>query len=47
VPAVVLAWTQVTRVVDARKFDMGDQSNSEILANMYKWRLATAQSASR
>jgi peptide/nickel transport system substrate-binding protein len=47
VPAVVLAWTQVTRAVDARRFDIGDRSDPEILANMYKWRLATAQTASR
>ena len=47
VPAVVLAWTQVTRAVDSRRFDIGDRSDPEILANMYKWRLATAQSASR
>lgn len=46
VPAVILAWTQVTRAVDAR-FDMGDRSNPEILANMYLWRLATVQTASR
>ena len=46
-PAVVLAWTQVTRAVDSRRFDIGDRSDPEILANMYKWRLATAQSASR
>jgi ABC-type transport system substrate-binding protein len=48
VPAVVLAWPVVTRAVDAR-FDMGvsDRSDPEILANMYKWRLATVQTASR
>jgi len=46
VPAVVLAWAQVTRAVDAR-FDMGERSDPEILANMYLWRPAAAQTASR
>ena len=46
VPAVFLAWTETTRAVDAR-FDIGDLANPEIFANMYRWRPATAQTASR
>ena len=46
VPAVVLAWAQVTRAVDAR-FDMGERSDPEILANMYLWRPAAVQTAAR
>ena len=46
VPAVFLAWTETTRAVDAR-FDVGDLANPEIFANMYRWRPATAQTASR
>ena len=46
VPAVFLAWTETTRAVDAR-FDIGDGAAPEILANMYKWRPATTQTATR
>jgi ABC-type transport system substrate-binding protein len=46
VPAVFLAWTQTTRAVDVR-FDLGDRADPEIFANMYKWRLATVEKASR
>jgi peptide/nickel transport system substrate-binding protein len=46
VPAVFLAWGQTTRAVDAR-FDIGDGADPEILANIYRWRPATAQTASR
>ena len=50
VPAVFLAWTQTTRAVDVR-FDLGDRADPEIFANMYanmyKWRLASGETASR
>jgi peptide/nickel transport system substrate-binding protein len=46
VPAVFLAWTEATRAVDAR-FDIGDGTNPEILANIYQWRPATVQTARR
>lgn len=46
VPAVFLAWTQVTRAVDAR-FDVLDRADPEIFANMWKWRPASMQTASR
>lgn len=46
VPAVFLAWTETTRAVDAQ-FDVGDLANPEIFANMYQWRPATVQTASR
>jgi peptide/nickel transport system substrate-binding protein len=46
VPAVFLAWTQITRAVDAR-FDIGDRSDPEIFANLWRWHLASTQLASR
>jgi ABC-type transport system substrate-binding protein len=46
VPAVFLAWPETTRAVDVR-FDLGDLAEPEIFGNMNKWRLATAQTASR
>lgn len=45
-PAVFLAWTQTTRAVD-KKFDLGDRTDPEILANIYRWRPAADQTASR
>jgi len=45
-PAVFLAWMQTTRAVD-KKFDLGDRTDPEILANIYRWRAATDQTASR
>ena len=45
-PAVFLAWMQTTRAVD-KKFDLGDRTDPEILANIYRWRPATDQTASR
>ena len=46
VPAVFLAWTKTTRAVDTQ-FDIGDPSDPEIFANLWKWHLASAQLASR
>ncbi len=46
VPAVILAWTQTTRAVDAR-FDVGNPSDPEIFANLWRWQLASPQLASR
>jgi peptide/nickel transport system substrate-binding protein len=46
VPAVFLAWGETTRAVDAR-FDIGNGADPEILANIYQWRPASAQTASR
>lgn len=45
-PAAFLAWTQVTRAVDAR-FDVGDQSNPDVFANLWRWRRSGNQSAAR
>jgi peptide/nickel transport system substrate-binding protein len=45
-PAAFLAWTQVTRAVDAR-FDVGDESSPDVFANLWQWHLAGAKSASR
>jgi len=46
VPAVFLAWILQIRAVDAR-FDIGDRRDPELLANMYRWRVATTQTAAR
>jgi peptide/nickel transport system substrate-binding protein len=46
VPAVFLAWTKTTRAVDTR-FDIGDPSDPEIFANLWRWHLASTQLASR
>ena len=46
VPAVFLAWMQTTRAVDKR-FDLGDRADPAILANIYRWRPATTDTASR
>jgi hypothetical protein len=45
-PAAFLAWTQVTRAVDAR-FDVGDESSPDVFGNLWQWHLAEATSASR
>ncbi len=45
-PAAFLAWTQVTRAVDAR-FDVGDESSPDVFGNLWQWHLADATSASR
>lgn len=46
VPAVFLAWPEVTRAVDSR-FDIGNPSDPEIFANLWRWHLASSQTASR
>lgn len=46
VPAVFLAWPQITRAVDTR-FDIGNPSDPEIFANLWRWHLASSQTASR
>lgn len=42
VPAVFLAWVEATRAVDAR-FDVGDASDPEILANLWRWSVTKPQ----
>jgi peptide/nickel transport system substrate-binding protein len=39
VPAVFIAWVEATRAVDSR-FDVGDASDPEILANLWRWTVA-------
>jgi peptide/nickel transport system substrate-binding protein len=46
VPAAFLAWPETTRAVDAR-FDIGDQSDPDVFANLWRWRLAPDQQAAR
>ena len=46
VPAVFLAWTENTRVVDTR-FDIVNPNDPEIFANLWRWQLAAPQTASR
>jgi peptide/nickel transport system substrate-binding protein len=46
VPAVFLAWPQIMRAVDTR-FDIGNPSDPEIFANLWRWHFASSQTASR
>lgn len=46
VPAVFLAWGKTTRAVDTQ-FDLGDPSNPEIFANLWRWHVATTEVASQ
>jgi ABC-type transport system substrate-binding protein len=46
VPAAFLAWPETTRAVDAR-FDIGDRSNPDIFANLWRWRAGPRQEAAR
>jgi peptide/nickel transport system substrate-binding protein len=46
VPAAFLAWPETTRAVDAR-FDIGDRSNPEIFATLWRWRVASSDRAAR
>lgn len=46
VPAAFLAWTHGTRAVDAR-YDVGDPSSPEILANLWRWRVGPTERAAR
>jgi hypothetical protein len=41
-PAAFLAWTQVTRAVDAR-FDVGERATPEIFSNLWQWQRATTE----
>jgi ABC-type transport system substrate-binding protein len=45
-PAAFLAWPDTTRAIDAR-FDVGEGSDPDIFANLWRWRPAFAQKASR
>jgi peptide/nickel transport system substrate-binding protein len=45
-PAAFLAWTENTRAVDVR-YNVGERSDPEIWANLWRWRLADTQQASR
>jgi hypothetical protein len=46
VPAAFLAWPETTRGVDVR-FELGDRSDPDLFANVWKWRPAERQRASR
>jgi peptide/nickel transport system substrate-binding protein len=46
VPAAFLAWPETTRAFDAR-FDIGDRTNPDVFANLWKWRHTEQQSASK
>jgi peptide/nickel transport system substrate-binding protein len=46
VPAAFLAWPETTRAINAG-FDVGDRSDPDFFANMWKWRRAERQSASK
>ena len=46
VPAAFLAWPETTRAVDA-SFDLGARTDPDIFSNLYKWRPAEHQRASR
>ena len=46
VPAVFLAWPETTRAIDAG-LDVGDRSDPDVFANLWKWRPAERQKASR
>jgi peptide/nickel transport system substrate-binding protein len=45
-PAVFLAWMQATRAVDAR-FDVGDESDPDLFANLWRWKPARREVAAR
>jgi peptide/nickel transport system substrate-binding protein len=46
VPAAFLAWTEKTRAIDSR-LDIGDRSDPDLFANVWKWRPVERQKASR
>jgi ABC-type transport system substrate-binding protein len=46
VPAAFLTWTKITRAVDVRYY-VGERSDPEIWANLYRWRPAERQEAAR
>jgi ABC-type transport system substrate-binding protein len=45
-PAAFLAWPETTRAIDAR-FDVGDRTDPDIFANLWRWRPVSAQQASK
>jgi peptide/nickel transport system substrate-binding protein len=45
-PAAFLAWPETTRAIDAR-FDIGDRTDPDVFANLWKWRQRQNQSASK
>ncbi len=45
-PAVFLAWTQITRAVDAR-FNVGDRTDPDLFANLWRWRTGSTEQAAR
>lgn len=46
VPAAFLAWPETTRAVDAR-FDIGDRSNPDIFASLWRWRAVAPDRGTR
>jgi peptide/nickel transport system substrate-binding protein len=46
VPAAFLAWPETTRAFDSR-FDIGERSSPDVFANLWKWRHAERQHASK
>jgi peptide/nickel transport system substrate-binding protein len=46
VPAVFLAWPETARAIDTG-FDIGDRSDPDVFANLWKWRPAERQVAAR
>jgi peptide/nickel transport system substrate-binding protein len=46
VPAVFLAWPETTRAIDT-KFDIGERTDPDVFANIWKWRQTEHQSASK
>lgn len=45
-PAIFLAWQETARAVDAR-IDVGDRTDPDVFANIWRWRAAVAGSARR
>ena len=46
VPAAFLVWPETTRAIDTR-FDIGDRSDPDVFANLWRWRPAERQRAER
>jgi peptide/nickel transport system substrate-binding protein len=46
VPAAFLAWPETTRAIDVR-FDIGDTSDPDVFANLWRWRPGGEQKAQR
>jgi hypothetical protein len=45
-PAAFLAWPETTRAVDAR-FNVGDRTDPDIFANLWRWKPAAVRQAAR